>query len=102
MLTSAFTAASPPLPPPIVNVTSVILSLRTLRIKFNTTYQLNSTILPTNATNKSLTWSSSNTRILTVSNTGLVRSINYGTATVRVTSVSNPTKYTSISITVIR
>jgi uncharacterized protein YjdB len=94
----------PPQPPQqqVVAVSSVRLSLSSLRIKFNRTYQLNPTILPSNATNKSLTWTSNNTRIITVSSTGLIRTINYGTATVRVTSVSNPNRSATISITVIR
>ena len=94
----------PPQPPQqqVVAVSSVRLSLSSLRIKFNRTYQLNPTILPSNATNKSLTWTSNNTRIITVSSTGLIRTINYGTATVRVRSVSNPNRSATISITVIR
>jgi kumamolisin len=93
---------SQPSPPPVVVVSSVRLSSSSLRIKFNKTYQLNATILPSNAINKSLTWTSSNTRIVTVSSTGLIRTINYGTATIRVTSVSNPNRFATVSITVIR
>lgn len=84
-----------------IPVQSVSLTLRTLTLKFNNPYQLSVNILPTNATNKSLTWSSSNNRIVTVSNTGLIRGISIGTATITVRSV-NGNKTSTIRVTIRR
>lgn len=44
--------------------------------------QLNATVSPANATNRKLTWSSSNTRVATVDKNGLVTPTGYGTATI--------------------
>ena len=48
------------------------------------TRQLTATIAPSNATNKNVTWTSSNTSVATVSNTGLVTAVGKGTATITV------------------
>lgn len=52
--------------------------------------QLKATVEPANATNKDVVFSSSNTNVPVVSNTGLVTAINNGTATITVTSKENP------------
>lgn len=52
--------------------------------------QLKATVEPANATNKDVVFSSSNTNVVVVSNTGLVTAINNGTATITVTSKENP------------
>lgn len=52
--------------------------------------QLKATVEPANATNKDVVFSSSNTNVAVVSNTGLVTAINNGTATITVTSKENP------------
>lgn len=46
--------------------------------------QLTASINPSNATNKSVSWSSSNPKVVTVSNNGLLQGIGEGTATVSV------------------
>ena len=51
-----------------------------------TTEQLLATIAPTNATNKNITWSSSDISIATVSATGLVTAVSAGSATITATS----------------
>lgn len=50
------------------------------------TQQLTATIAPSNATNKNVTWTSSNTSVATVSNTGLVTAVGRGTTTITVTT----------------
>jgi uncharacterized protein YjdB len=50
--------------------------------------QLHATVLPNNATNKAVTWSSSDTNIATVSQTGLVTAVSEGTATITAKTVS--------------
>ncbi|MBQ3753375.1 MAG: Ig-like domain-containing protein [Prevotella sp.] len=61
-----------------LNATSVSLSTSGA----NSTKQLTATVSPSNTTDKSVTWSSSNTLVATVSNSGLVTSISPGTATI--------------------
>ena len=50
------------------------------------TYQLSATVYPSNAENKNITWSSSDERVATVDETGLVTAVAYGTATITVTT----------------
>ena len=68
-----------------VSVTGVSLNQSTASIEDGDTLQLTETVLPSNATNKNVTWSSSNTSVATVSN-GLVTGISAGTAIITVTT----------------
>lgn len=52
----------------------------------NDTYQLTATVSPSNATNQSVNWSSSNTSVATVNSSGLVTAVSAGTATITVTT----------------
>lgn len=56
-----------------------------------TTIQLAASVTPTNATNKAVSWSSSNESVATVDEDGLVTLIAAGSATITATSVSNGT-----------
>lgn len=69
-----------------VSVTSVSLDRNTASIEIGSTVQLVETVLPVNATNKSVTWSTSSSSIATVTN-GLVTGVSAGTATITVTTV---------------
>jgi uncharacterized protein YjdB len=53
-------------------VTSLLLKSPATTLKLKKTLKLTATIAPSNATNKNITWSSSNTKIATVSSTGVV------------------------------
>lgn len=70
-----------------IAVTSVSLSSNSETIKVGKTVTIVPTISPSNATNKNVTWSSSNTGIATVSG-GTVTGVSAGTATITVTTVS--------------
>ena len=93
----------------IVEVSSVALDKTTYTGKEGTTVQLNATVSPDNATDNSVTWSSNNTQVASVSNSGLVSLISEGTATIsatagsksatcRVTVEPNRIEVTSISL----
>ncbi len=69
-------------------------------LEVGATRNLNETVLPTNASNKSVTWSSSNTSVATVSNAGLVTAVAAGSATITVTTV-NSSKTATCAITVV-
>jgi len=57
-----------------------------IAISLDETYALTATILPANATNRNVTWSSANPDIAAVSATGVVTAIAPGTATITVTT----------------
>ena len=62
----------PPPEPPTILVTSVTLDQMALNLNNVATYKLNATVLPNNATNPALTWTSTDNSIATVDATGLV------------------------------
>ena len=69
-----------------VHPTSVTLNSNSESIEIGETFQLTETVLPANATNKSVTWSSSNTSVATVVG-GLVTGVAVGSAAITVTTV---------------
>ena len=71
----------------IVEVTGVTLIPNETEITIGKTYKLKANILPENATNKLLTWTSSNENVATVSD-GVVTAKALGTATITVKTVS--------------
>jgi uncharacterized protein YjdB len=69
-----------------VNVTGVTVSPTTASIPVNGTQQVTASVVPANATNQNVGWSSSNTSFATVSSTGLVTGVASGTATITATT----------------
>ncbi|ANQ52367.2 family 16 glycosylhydrolase [Flammeovirga sp. MY04] len=69
----------------VVPVDGVSLSASSVSIYETATANLSATVTPSNASNKGVTWSCSNTNVATVSN-GVVTGVNEGTATVTVTT----------------
>lgn len=83
-----------------VSVTGVSISKESLSLKVGTSQQLTATVLPDNATNKGVTWKSSNPGVATVtSGTGIVKAISKGTATITVTT-SDGNKKATCNVTV--
>lgn len=62
----------------LVEVSSVKLNKSSLTMEQSTTAQLTATVLPANASNQEITWSSSDTQTATVNSNGLVTSTPYG------------------------
>lgn len=69
-----------------VAVTGVTVSPSTVTLSNGQTAQLVATVSPSNATNKTVSWSSSNNLVATVSSTGLVTATGAGSATITVTT----------------
>ena len=76
-----------------VYVTSVDVTPKALIVYVSEQGQLRASVTPTNATNPSLTWSSSDSNIASVDSNGKVSAIAEGKCTIRVPSVEYPTKY---------
>ena len=70
----------------IFSVVSVSLDQTSASLTEGETLQLTATVSPDNATNKSISWTSSNASVATVSADGLVSAVAPGTATIRVTT----------------
>ena len=83
---------------PDVDVTSVTLSKTSLSLEKNNTATLTATVAPSNATNKTITWTSSNTSVAKVSSSGVVTAVSAGTATI--TAKSNNGKTAACKVTV--
>ena len=65
-----------------VSVSVIRLNLNKATLGVKDTVKLNATIIPSNATNKSLSWSSSNTSIATVNSKGVVYAKKNGSTTI--------------------
>ncbi|MEX0273467.1 MAG: malectin domain-containing carbohydrate-binding protein [Flavobacteriaceae bacterium] len=74
-----------------VDVAGVSLSPTSLSIDTGGTGTLTPTVTPSDATDKSLSWSSTDTDVATVDGSGVVTGVSQGTATITATSVSNNT-----------
>lgn len=74
-------------PVEVVHPTAVTLSKETLELKPGDTHQLTATVTPSNADNKSVTWTSSDENVVVVSPQGIVRAIDGGEAVITVTTV---------------
>ena len=73
-----------------VHVTSVSLNKTSTTLAVGETKALNVTVLPESATDKSVTWSSSNESIVRVDENGNIIAIANGTATITARSVDSP------------
>jgi len=71
---------------PQIAVTGVSLSPATNTVNVGAVKALSTTTIPANATNQSMSWSSNNTSIATVNNSGVVTGVALGNATITVTS----------------
>ena len=87
-------------PSQTVKVTSVSLNKTSAEIYLNnsTGFSVSATVSPSNATNKNITWSSSNSNIASVNN-GYITAHNPGTATITVKTVDG-NKQSSINVVV--
>ncbi len=65
-------------------VTGVTLSSKTLQLNVGDTQTLSATVSPSDASNQSVSWSSSNDKVATVDNAGKVAGVSAGTATITV------------------
>ena len=93
---------------PNLHVTGVSLNQTSLALRKGETYQLTASVTPSGATNKGVSWSSSNSNAVSVSNDGLITVKQESSATITVTTsdgsktatceVSVPVSATSVTI----
>lgn len=91
--TPAPTASPSPTPrptatpkPSYIAVTKVVLSQRSMSLAAGRTSRLTATLMPSDATNKGLRWTSANTNVATVKADGTVTGVNAGSTVVYVTT----------------
>ncbi len=82
-------------PNPVESITASNLSMMA-----GFSAQIDYTVLPADATNPAVTFTSANTSVATVSASGLVTGVAAGTTTITLTSVSNPEVSTTINVEV--
>ncbi|MEE0654234.1 MAG: Ig-like domain-containing protein, partial [Bifidobacterium criceti] len=82
---------------PVVPVTSVVINSNDFSIQEGASKKLAATVLPANATNPTVTWTSSNTAVATVASDGTVRGVKSGIAKITATADG---KSASVTITV--
>ena len=77
-----------------VTVGKVVINISEVTLKKTRTMSLKATIYPTTVTDKSVTWTSSDKKVATVTSSGKVKGIAAGTATITCTSVATGLKGT--------
>ena len=94
-------APKPTATPTPVKVSSVTINPSTLKLTSKgQTAQLSASVLPNNAENKSIVWSTSNASVATVDNNGVVTAVANGNATITVAALDGSGKYAECSVVV--
>lgn len=81
-----------------VNPTSVSLNYTSCTMNVGNTKQLSATVYPTNATNKSVTWSSSDSQVVSVSSSGKLTAKGPGVATITAKTSNGKTKTCKVTV----
>ncbi len=71
----------------IINVTGITLKESSLEMAINKTQKLTANVLPANASNKKVNWTSSETRIASITDDGTITALMPGTTTITATTV---------------
>lgn len=81
-----------------IEVSSIKLNSNGISLNEGNTYQLVATVLPENATNKTLTWSTNNPSVATVSSSGKITAVSIGKATITAKSSNGVTITCAVSV----
>jgi len=82
-----------------VAVSNISITPKPVTLNVGETQTLTATIVPNNATDKTITWSSSNSNVASVSSNGVVTAKATGTATITATSNNGKTATCSVTVT---
>lgn len=83
-----------------IQAESISLNVSEHEMYVGESFQLTATVLPNNTTNKSVTWSSSNTNIAIVSSTGTVTAVGEGSTYITATTADGSNRSASCLVTV--
>lgn len=86
--------------PSVIPVQSITLSQTSASLSVGGTLQLSATVLPTNATNKTVSWTTSSSSVATVSSAGLITAVASGTATITCSATDGSGVKATCSVTV--
>ena len=86
--------------PTVKKVVKVSLSKKSVVLVKGRSTTVKVTVTPTNATNKKLKWTTSNSKIATVNQSGKITAKGRGTATIKVMALDGSNKYATIKVTV--
>ena len=86
--------------PTDADITGVEMTPAEITLLKGTTYQLEASVYPWLAADKSVTWSSSDSETVSVDESGTIKTLKVGTATITAASVADPTKTASCTVTV--
>lgn len=79
-------------------ISAIKLNAAEANIKVDGAIQLSATLTPSNATDKTITWKSSNKKVATVTNTGLVTGKKNGTCTITATASNGMTATCKVTV----
>ena len=91
---------STPAPAPFVNVSSINITGSTQKIYGDSSLKLTASVLPSDATNPTIEWYSSDPSVATVSNSGLVTGVNEGSVTITAKAADGSEVIATYEITV--
>ena len=83
-----------------VDLAGITLSKTSVTLKPEVSDTLKVTFFPENASNKELTWTSSNAAVATVDNTGKIKAVSVGSSTITATSMQTNTIKATCDVTV--
>ncbi|MEI6578049.1 MAG: Ig-like domain-containing protein, partial [Eubacteriales bacterium] len=83
-----------------VSVASIKLSPVSLKLKVGSTFKIKATIAPSTATNKSVSWQSSNSAVVKIDSTGKVTALHTGSAIITCTAKDGSGKKTVCKATI--
>ena len=83
-----------------VPVSEILLNETSTTLNINDIYTIETTVLPSNASNKNLTYTSSDESIVFVESTGVITAKKAGSAAILIESVSNPEIKNTFNVTV--
>ena len=84
----------------VVHVTEVVVGEQTVVLAPGSSSQLAASVLPENATNKNLIWSSNNSEKVSVDQEGHIQALQLGEASITVQSEDNPSKFKTFTVVV--
>lgn len=82
----------------VIPVTGVTLDKTELTLEVDETEMLTATVSPEDATDKTVSWSSDKTNIVTVDNSGKITAVAAGTAVITATAVNNKTATCTVTV----